>query len=130
MEDQRRKGCLRQDLPGTADRLEFGRREENRESGRGGVVERSRHFLRRNVCGRLSPDVEPADLIAALLAARPFLESHHGKAYETLDQYISSDKETQRMARLENIMGAIRNNLPQIPELKDELRRFLDDKER
>ncbi|MDC4205593.1 MAG: hypothetical protein MPW14_23070 [Candidatus Manganitrophus sp.] len=76
------------------------------------------------------PDVEPADLIAALLAARPFLESHHGKAYETLDQYISSDKETQRMARLENIMGAIRNNLPQIPELKDELRRFLDDKER
>lgn len=76
------------------------------------------------------PDVEPADLIAALLAARPFLESHHANAYETLDQYIASDKETQRMARLENIMGAIRNNLPQIPELKDELRRFLDDKER
>lgn len=76
------------------------------------------------------PDIEPADLISALLVARPFLESHHGKAYETLDQYIASDKETQRMARLENIMGAIRNNLPQIPELKDELRRFLEDKER
>jgi hypothetical protein len=76
------------------------------------------------------PDVEPADLIAALLAARPFLEIHHANAYETLDQYITSDKETQRMARLENIMGAIRNNLPQIPELKDALRRFLDDKER
>jgi hypothetical protein len=77
-----------------------------------------------------SPDLEPADLIAALLAARPFLESHHAKAYETLDQYITSDKETQRMARLENIMGAIRNNLPQIPELKEELRRFLEDQER
>lgn len=77
-----------------------------------------------------SPDLEPADLIAALLAARPFLESYHAKAYEALDQYIASDKETQRMARLENIMGAIRNNLPQIPELKEELRRFLDETER
>jgi hypothetical protein len=76
-----------------------------------------------------SPDLEPADLIAALLTARPSLESHHGKAYETLDQYIASDKEIQRMARLENIMGAIRNNLPQIPELKKELRRFLEETE-
>lgn len=74
------------------------------------------------------PDIEPADLISALLTARPFLETHHANAYETLDQYIASDKETQRMARLENIMGAIRNNLPQIPELKDELRRFLEEK--
>lgn len=77
-----------------------------------------------------SSDPEPADLIAALLAARPALESRHGRAYEALDRYIASDKETQRMARLENIMGAIRNNLPQIPELKDALRRFLEDRER
>ncbi|TAK06239.1 MAG: hypothetical protein EPO39_09385 [Candidatus Manganitrophaceae bacterium] len=73
-----------------------------------------------------SPDLEPADLIAALLAARPFLESRHGQAYQSLDDYIALDKETQRLARLENILGAIRNNLPQIPELKDELRRFLE----
>jgi len=72
------------------------------------------------------PDLEPADLIAALLAARPFLESRHGQAYQSLDDYIALDKETQRLARLENILGAIRNNLPQIPELKDELRRFLE----
>lgn len=77
-----------------------------------------------------SPDLEPVDLISALLTARPFLESHHGKAYEALDRYIASDKEMQRMARLENIMGAIRNNLPQIPELKDALRRFLEETER
>ena len=74
-----------------------------------------------------SPDLEPAELIAALLAARPFLESRHGPAFKALDDYVTLDKETQRLARLENIMGAIRNNLPQIPELKEELRRFLEE---
>ncbi|MBI3805712.1 MAG: hypothetical protein HY282_18325 [Nitrospirae bacterium] len=75
---------------------------------------------------------EPAVLIAALLAARPLLERHHPKGYETLDRHISTDRELQRRARLENIMGAIRNNLPQIPELKEALRRFvreLEDRE-
>ncbi|MFY9268203.1 MAG: hypothetical protein WAO55_00470 [Candidatus Manganitrophaceae bacterium] len=72
------------------------------------------------------PELEPAPLIAALLAARPFLERYHREGYETLDRHILTDREMQRMARLENIVGAIKNNLPQIPELRDELRRFLE----
>jgi len=65
-------------------------------------------------------------LIASLLEAKPFLERHHQTAYEMLDQLIVQDKELQRMARLENIMGAIYNNAPQIPELKQALQNFLD----
>jgi hypothetical protein len=72
-----------------------------------------------------SAELKPALLIKSLLKARPFLERHYKGAYETLDQLIDSDKELQRLARLENIMGAIQNNYPQIPELKAELSRFL-----
>lgn len=72
-----------------------------------------------------SPDPEPADLIQALLAGRIFIDRHHPEAYQELDRWIATDKEMQRMARLENIMGAIRNNLPQIPELKEKLKQFL-----
>ncbi len=73
-----------------------------------------------------SPDPEPAELIQSLLAGRSFLEPYYKEAYSELDQWISADKEMQRKARLENIMGAIRNNLPQIPELKEALKRFLE----
>ncbi len=73
-----------------------------------------------------SLDLQPAVLIASLLTAKPFLEGQHQTAYEILDRLMVEDKEMQRMARLENIMGAIRNNLPQIPELKKELQHFLD----
>ncbi len=73
------------------------------------------------------PDAKPALLIQALLQAKPFLEKYYAEAYLILDDLIASDKELQRMARLENIIGAIRNNLPEIPELKAELQRFLED---
>lgn len=76
-----------------------------------------------------SPDLPPAELIRSLLAGRAFLERFHPEAYGELDRWIATDKEMQRMARLENIMGAIRNNLPQIPELKEELKRFLEREE-
>jgi len=68
---------------------------------------------------------EPGPLLRSLLAAQLFLEPHYPEAYQTLAQLITEDKEMQRMARLENIMGAIENNLPQIPELKDALKDFL-----
>lgn len=74
-----------------------------------------------------TPDVEPADLIQAILTARPFLEARYKEAYEGLDQRILLDRELTRQARLENIMGAIRNNLPRIPELKERLRLFLEE---
>lgn len=76
-----------------------------------------------------SPEPEPADLIRTLLACKPFLQPYHKGAYEELDRWIATDREMQRMARLENILGAIRNNLPQIPELREALRKFLDDGE-
>jgi hypothetical protein len=76
-----------------------------------------------------SPDPAPADLIQTLLAGRSFLERSHPEAFIELDRWIATDKEMQRMARLENIMGAIRNNLPQIPELKEKLTKFLEEKE-
>jgi hypothetical protein len=74
-----------------------------------------------------APDPAPADLIRTLLAGRSFLERYHQGAYTELDRWIATDKEMQRMARLENILGAIRNNLPQIPELKEKLKQFLEE---
>ncbi len=73
-----------------------------------------------------SSEQEPALLLRSLLAAQTYLESHYQEAYKTLAQLIEEDKEMQRMARLENIMGAIENNLPQIPELKNALKQFLE----
>ncbi len=71
--------------------------------------------------------LEPADLISLLLAARPLLDAHYKEAYQALDQCMVSDKEMQRMARLENILGAVKNNLPQIPELKEALKHLLEE---
>lgn len=76
-----------------------------------------------------APDLPPADLIRSLLAGRAFLERFHPEGYAELDRWIAADQEMQRMARLENIMGAIQNNLPRIPELKEALKRFLEKEE-
>ena len=35
---------------------------------------------------------------------------------------VKQDKEAQKSARLSNILGAIQNNVDQIPELKDKLK--------
>lgn len=66
--------------------------------------------------------VEPFQLGEALQTSRPYLETTHREAYAVYDHLIKKDKDTQRTARLENILGAIRNNMEQIPELKDRLR--------
>ena len=79
----------------------------------------------------ISPmEPQPAELLAGLAAARPYLEPYHQAAYETLDRFSQDDREMQRMARLENIVGAIRNNLAQIPELKETLRKLLEELDR
>jgi len=76
----------------------------------------------------ISPmEPQPSELLAALSAARLYLERYHPEAYGTLDRFSRDDREMQRMARLENIVGAIRNNLPQIPELKETLRNLLEE---
>ncbi|HRC42679.1 MAG TPA: hypothetical protein PLT27_01395 [Nitrospira sp.] len=65
---------------------------------------------------------EPHELGEALQAGRSYLESKHPEAYAGYDQLLKKDKDAQRTARLENILGAIRNNMEQIPELKNRLK--------
>ncbi|MFZ5875945.1 MAG: hypothetical protein ACOYXU_05995 [Nitrospirota bacterium] len=71
-----------------------------------------------------SRDLDPAAMMAALAAARPRLEPAHPDAYAELDRLAARDRELGRRARLENILGAIRHNAADIPELKDAVRRL------
>lgn len=70
-------------------------------------------------------ELAPASVVAALAAARPRLERVHADAYATLDHLAARDRELSRRARLENILGAIRHNAADIPELKDAVRRLV-----
>ena len=65
--------------------------------------------------------MEPYELGEALQVGRGYLEPTHPEAYAGYDHLLKKDKDAQRTARLENILGAIRNNVEQIPELKDRL---------
>ena len=65
---------------------------------------------------------EAWELGQALVDARPHLEPQHREAYQEYDRLAAKDKEALRAARLEKILGAIHNNVEQIPELKDRLR--------
>ncbi|MER3422530.1 MAG: hypothetical protein C4293_04140 [Nitrospiraceae bacterium] len=71
------------------------------------------------------PAPEPWELGEALNAARHLLEPRHAEAYAAYDRLVSTDKEALRAARLEKILGAIQNNLEQIPELKNRLRQLV-----
>ncbi len=68
---------------------------------------------------------EPYELNEALQAGRNHLESRHRDAYVGYDYLLKKDQEAQRSARLENILGAIRNNMEQIPELKERLKELV-----
>jgi hypothetical protein len=68
---------------------------------------------------------EPWELGQALLDARKYLEPKHQEAYRNYDRLMMKDKEALRSARLEKIIGAIQNNLEQIPELKDRLKELV-----
>ncbi|MGH7229742.1 MAG: hypothetical protein ACREJU_00050 [Nitrospiraceae bacterium] len=68
---------------------------------------------------------EPWQLTEGLRAARATLEPKHPEAYAKYDRLVGTDKEALRTARLEKILGAIQNNLEQIPELKDRLRELV-----
>lgn len=75
------------------------------------------------VSSAIAPD--PSDLKEALNEARGHLEKVHQSAYAEYDRLTAKDLELQRAARLENILGAIHNNLPNIPELKDRLKELV-----
>lgn len=68
---------------------------------------------------------EPWELGQALLDARQHLEPKHREAYQEYDRLAMQDREALRSARLEKIIGAIQNNLEQIPELKNRLKELV-----
>ncbi len=70
---------------------------------------------------------EPWELRDGLAAARSALEPRHKDAYAEYDRLVRKDQDALRAARLEKIIGAVQNNLEQIPELKDRLRQLVDE---
>lgn len=70
---------------------------------------------------------EPQTLTKGLAAVRDRLEPRHPDTFAAYDQLDRQDKEAGRRARLFNILGAIQNNLEQIPELKDHLRALVQE---
>jgi len=58
----------------------------------------------------------------ALIDARTHLEPKHQAAYVEYDRLAKKDKDALKSARADKIIGAIENNLEQIPELKDRLK--------
>ncbi len=70
---------------------------------------------------------EPYELGETLQRARTYLERTHPDAYAEYDRLAKRDQEALKAARLEKIVGAIQNNLEQIPELKDRLKRLVEE---
>lgn len=68
----------------------------------------------------------PAAIMAALAAARDRLGRRYAEAFATLDQLTARDRELTRRAKLDRILGAIRHNAAEIPELKEAVQRLLD----
>ena len=58
----------------------------------------------------------------ALIDARAHLEPKHHAAYIEYDRLAARDRNALKSARADKIIGAIENNLEQIPELKDRLK--------
>lgn len=70
-------------------------------------------------------DTQPKELGEGLNVARASLEPRHQEPYKEYDRLVKQDKDATRAARLEKIIGAIQNNLEQIPELKDRIRQLV-----
>jgi diglucosylglycerate octanoyltransferase len=67
----------------------------------------------------------PDDLQALLRDARPALEPHQPAAYAQLDALLAAEAEAMRLGRMEKVIGAVRTNLPNIPELREALLELL-----
>jgi len=68
---------------------------------------------------------EPYELGETLTVARALLEPTHQAAYVEYDRLAKKDKDALMSARADKILGAIQNNLEQIPELKDRLKELV-----
>jgi len=93
------------------------------------IPEHAPHMLLLLSGGRfaITPPVheEPQIVTAGLLAARRHLEPIHAHAFEEYDHLTHLDQEAGRIARLENILNAIDNNLERIPELKSRIQELV-----
>ena len=65
---------------------------------------------------------EPKELRDGIEAVASRLRALYPEAYCEYEALAQRDREATRTARLENILGAIHNNLDDIPELKDRIR--------
>ncbi len=72
------------------------------------------------------PSQDPVAIQDGLATAKEALCIHYADAYAELERLTARDRELTRQSRLEKILGAIQNNLPAIPELKQEIRMLLD----
>jgi hypothetical protein len=70
-------------------------------------------------------NTQPGELGEGLTAARAALKPKHPDSYKEYEQLVKRDKDATRAAKADKILGAIRNNLEQIPELKDRIRRLV-----
>jgi hypothetical protein len=61
-----------------------------------------------------------------LREAKTHLYDLHKEAFDKLDELIKRDAELTRLSRMEKILGAIVNNIVEIPELRDEIPKVLD----
>jgi hypothetical protein len=73
--------------------------------------------------------VMPPELLEGLALLRESIEPVYPDFYRELDRMATEDRELSRLAKLENILGAIRNNAKNLPELKDALKKALADLE-
>ena len=65
---------------------------------------------------------EPWELTDGLTEARSVLEPSHREAYAEHDRLTAKDRDATRAARTDKIIGAIQNNLEQIPDLKERIK--------
>jgi len=65
---------------------------------------------------------EPQQLRDGLTAVETHLRALYPDAYREYEALAQRDREATRTARMENILGAIHNNVDDIPELKDRIR--------
>jgi hypothetical protein len=70
---------------------------------------------------------EAWELGQALVDARQHLQSKHPDAYKEYDRLAQKDKDALRSARLEKILGAVQNNMDDIPELKERLKALVQE---
>ncbi|HTN43516.1 MAG TPA: hypothetical protein VMN77_06930 [Nitrospiria bacterium] len=75
------------------------------------------------VVSKIDPTIH--QIYEGIQSLRPELEPRLSGAYRTLDEKVLRDKRMTSKARLEKILGAIRNNMSEIPELKEEIEKLI-----